>query len=84
MDFDALVTQAEAEQFFGWDFSWLRGRRREGHTSWDFGAMVREWFVQADPAANYLHDLLSTRSNRERRQVSRSATVGAETAHDGC
>jgi SAM-dependent methyltransferase len=48
MDFDALVTQAEAEPFSGWDFSWLRGRWREGHTSWDFGAMVRERFAQSD------------------------------------
>jgi len=48
MDFDALVTQAEAEPFSGWDFSWLRGQWREGHTSWDFGATVRERFAQAD------------------------------------
>lgn len=40
--FDCLIRDAEHAAFFGWDFSWLRGRMTEEPCSWDYAAMVRQ------------------------------------------
>lgn len=42
--FDALVREAEAAAFRGWDFSWLDGRLDEEPRPWDWAAVVRSAF----------------------------------------
>jgi SAM-dependent methyltransferase len=41
-NFDALVTEALAQSFRGWDFSWLRGRWVEDEPPWDYRTLVME------------------------------------------
>jgi SAM-dependent methyltransferase len=41
-DFDALVNEALAQSFRGWDFSWLRGRWMEDEPPWDYRTLVIE------------------------------------------
>lgn len=40
--FDLLIQEALAQEFVGWDFSWLNGRIRESALPWDYCAAVRE------------------------------------------
>ena len=39
--FDTLIEEAEQTSFSGWDFSYLHGRLRHEHPSWDYAALVR-------------------------------------------
>jgi SAM-dependent methyltransferase len=40
--FNQLIADALAQDFTGWDFSYLRGRMTGGDPSWNYGAIVRE------------------------------------------
>lgn len=46
--FDALVTEALAQTFRGWDFSWLRGRWVEDEPPWDYRTLVIERIHSAE------------------------------------
>jgi len=46
-DFDQLVADALAQDFSGWDFSWLRGRWHEEKPSWDYAQIVRRHMAMA-------------------------------------
>ncbi len=37
---DALIAEALAQDFSGWDFSWLKGRWEEENTPWDYREIV--------------------------------------------
>lgn len=39
--FNQLISEALAQDFSGWDFSFLRGRWQEDDLPWDYGALVR-------------------------------------------
>ena len=41
-DFDALIAEAEAHDFEGWDFSFLAGRNEVDPQPWDYEARVEE------------------------------------------
>ena len=47
-EFERLVSEAAAQPFSGWDFSWIADRWRAGRTSWDYGKRVREAISEAD------------------------------------
>ncbi len=40
--FNQLIAEALAQDFSGWDFSFLRGRWQEDDLSWDYRALVQE------------------------------------------
>ena len=48
MDFDQLVAEAMAQDFSGWDFSWLRGRWSDEEPYWVYRRIVRELAGRAD------------------------------------
>lgn len=45
--FEELVRQAQEQAFTGWDFSYLKGRRREERPSWDYETQVKQRLAQA-------------------------------------
>ena len=47
-DFDRLVEEALAQDFSGWDFSWLHGRWYEEDPPWAYEALVAEEKVRAN------------------------------------
>ena len=47
-EFERLVSEAVAQPFSGWDFSWIAERWRVGQTPWDYKARVREAISGAD------------------------------------
>jgi SAM-dependent methyltransferase len=38
--FDELITEAQNQEFTGWDFSYISGRMIQGQPSWDYRAIV--------------------------------------------
>lgn len=47
-DFDQLIHEALAQDFSGWDFSWLHGRWHEEEPSWDYQQCVQQQLLNAD------------------------------------
>jgi len=47
-DFQGLISEAERQPFSGWDFSYLRGRMREGGLDWDYADLVRRRLSAVD------------------------------------
>ena len=50
-EFDRLLAEAVAAPFFGWDFSWIEGRRVEEEdtvTTWDYEERARKLVQSAD------------------------------------
>jgi SAM-dependent methyltransferase len=41
-EFERRIQEAEAQEFSGWDFSWLRGRWDEHDPTWDYKQLVEE------------------------------------------
>ena len=46
--FDQLIQEALAQDFSGWDFSWLHGRWHEEEPSWNYRQLVQEALLRAD------------------------------------
>ena len=51
--FEALVSEAEAAHFSGWDFSWLEGRQIETPPPWEYRQLVESLL----PSATVLLDI---------------------------
>ena len=46
--YEQLVNEALAQDFSGWDFSWLHGRWHEGAPSWNYRELVQLQLLHAD------------------------------------
>lgn len=47
--FDALLAEADAAPFSGWDFSWLQGRLQESPLEWDYLNLVHSQLSEDAP-----------------------------------